>query len=184
MAAGALVVMLWQGRARWAGAAPVALSLLLWAEGERPPILIAEDGALVGVMTGEGRALSKARGAGFAAAVWLENDGDAADRLEAAARWSGQGQVRHVWSKRGTADFAGCAPGEIVVLTERHEGPPQPCLLIDAAQLEGAGSLALYPTDTGLRIESATLRDGRRLWSPSGAGDVQERLAALEASLR
>jgi competence protein ComEC len=184
MAAGALFVMLWQGRARWAGAAPVALSLVLWAGGERPPILIAEGGALVGMMTDEGRALSKARGAGFAAAVWLENDGDAADRGEAAARWPAEGPVRHVWSRRETTDFAGCARGEIVVLTERYKGPPQPCLLIDAARLEGAGSLALYPTDTGLRIESATLREGRRLWSPSGAGDVPQRLAALEASAR
>lgn len=184
MAVGALFVMLWQGRARCAGAAPVALSLVLWAGGERPPILIAEGGALVGVMTEEGRALSKTRGAGFAAAVWLENDGDAAERAVAAARWPDAGPVRHLWSKRGVAGFDGCAPGEIVVLTERYEGPSQPCLLIDAARMEGAGSLALYPGEAGVRIESATLREGRRLWSPAGAGGVPERLAALGASGR
>jgi competence protein ComEC len=43
---------------------------------ERPGLLVAGSGGLVGVMTPEGRALSKARGDGFAADSWLENDGD------------------------------------------------------------------------------------------------------------
>jgi competence protein ComEC len=184
LALGGLFVMLWQGRGRWAGTAPVAAALLLWAAAERPPVLIAAGGALVGVMTEEGRALSKPRGAGFAAGVWLENDGDGAARAEAAARWPAEGalRVRHLWGKRGAARFDGCAPGEIVVLTEVFDGPPQPCLLLDGARMRGAGSLALYATEDGIRIESATIEEGRRLWSPAGAADVPQRLAALELS--
>lgn len=58
MAFGALVVVLWQGRAR-----------------------------LVAVMTDEGRALSKPRGGGFIADNWLENDGEAISQVQAHARW-------------------------------------------------------------------------------------------------
>ena len=179
LAAGALVVALWQGRTRWAGLAPVAAALALWSGAERPPILIAQGGALVGVMTEEGRALSKRRGAGFAARVWLENDGDGAGRAAAVARWPEDGPVRHLWGKRGAARFEGCAPGEIVVLTEPYAGPPQPCVLLDGARLRAAGSLALYRSDAGVRIESATLDAGRRLWSPAGAREVSASLAAL-----
>lgn len=179
LAAGALTVALWQGRARWAGTLPALAALTLWATVERPPILIAQGGALVGVMTEEGRALSKRRGAGFAARVWLENDGDGAGRAAAVARWPGDGPVRHPWGKRGAARFEGCAPGEIVVMTEPYEGAPLPCLLLDRARLRAAGSLAVYPSQAGWRIESATLKAGRRLWSPAGARGVSERLAAV-----
>ena len=181
LALGGLFVALWQGRGRWAGLLPALAALALWAGAERPPVLVADGGALVGVMTAEGRALSKARGAGFAASVWLENDGDGAAREEAVARWPAGGPIRHVWGKRRAADFEGCAPGEIVVMTERHAGPPQPCLLLDAERLAGAGSLALWPEEGGgHRIESATVREGRRLWTPAAVADVPARLAAAQ----
>jgi competence protein ComEC len=181
LALGGLFVALWQGRGRWAGLLPALAALALWAGAERPPVLVADGGALVGVMTAEGRALSKARGAGFAASVWLENDGDGAAREEAVARWPPGGPIRHVWGKRRAAGFEGCAAGEIVVMTERYAGPPQPCLLLDAERLAGAGSLALWPEEGGgHRIESATVREGRRLWTPAAVADVPARLAAAQ----
>ena len=48
--------------------------------------MIADDGGLVGRMGPEGRVLSKPKGGGFVASVWLENDGDFADQAQAAAR--------------------------------------------------------------------------------------------------
>ena len=47
---GALWLILWRGRARWAGLAPAALALVIWAGVERPAVLIAETGGLVGVL--------------------------------------------------------------------------------------------------------------------------------------
>ncbi|MFD2856367.1 hypothetical protein ACFSZS_18595 [Seohaeicola zhoushanensis] len=77
-------------------------------------------------MTGEGRALSKAKGAGFIAQVWLENDGDAASQAEAALRWpdqprgirsfTAQGrEIVHVIGKKAAAGFTACAPGQLVI---------------------------------------------------------------------
>ena len=37
-------------------------------------------------MTDKGRALSKSKGSGFVAGVWLENDGDGVDQIEARAQ--------------------------------------------------------------------------------------------------
>ena len=54
-------------------------SFVIWSGTERSDVLISDTGTLVGVMTPQGRALSKERGAGFAARNWLENDGDGED---------------------------------------------------------------------------------------------------------
>ncbi len=56
----------WRGRARLAGLAPAAAAFVLWAGGERPPVLNSDTGGLVGVLTPEGGALNKPRGEGFA----------------------------------------------------------------------------------------------------------------------
>lgn len=89
MAVAGVWLVLWPGRARWAGAAGIALALVVWGQGARPTLLIADTGGLVGVMTPAGRALSKPRGDGFVAEKWLEADGDSATQADAAARWTG-----------------------------------------------------------------------------------------------
>ena len=78
--------------------APIVVAMLIWTGAERPSVLISESGGLVGQRVGDGpRALSRARGDGFVAGIWLENDGDPADQEGAATRagWSedGAGQV-------------------------------------------------------------------------------------------
>jgi hypothetical protein len=83
---GALLVMLWQGRGRWAGLAPMLAALAFWLQTERPLLLVSADGGLVGASTAEGRALSRARGQGFVAQSWLENDGNDRDREAAYVR--------------------------------------------------------------------------------------------------
>ena len=74
--AGALIVALTPFRARWVGVAPCLVALALWAQTERPALLVSGSGGLLGVLTPEGRSLSKERGDGFSARSWLENDGD------------------------------------------------------------------------------------------------------------
>jgi len=168
LAAGALIVILWQGRARGAGLVPVALAFGLWAGTERPGVLIAEDGALVGVMTGEGRALSRARGAGFVAAIWLENDGDGADQAGAHARWSAAGTgwpVRALPGKRAAEALTVCEPGEWLVLTATPKAGLLPCHVLTPEKLRQTGAVALYRDGDKIRARTAREVTGDRLWS-------------------
>ncbi|WP_338275471.1 ComEC/Rec2 family competence protein [Roseicyclus marinus] len=134
---GALVVLLWQGRGRWLGLLPVAAALFLWSGADRPAILVSDSGTLVGVMTEAGRALSRDRGAGFVAEIWLENDGDPATQPQAAARplWqaSGAGQSARfgtwsIWHGTGRAALAeapaACAAHSLVILSEAAPDGP------------------------------------------------------------
>lgn len=178
---GVLWLILWQGRMRFAGLAPAALAFGLWTGAERPPILVADSGGLVGVMTGTGRALSKPRGAGFVAGIWLENDGDSVDQAQAAARWPGEeGRVRrlrqgaveivHVIGKRAAASIETCDKGQIVVASVplRLDGE---CDLYDPGRLRRTGSLAIG--DSGV----ITARDlsGWRLWNDPWLGKHNRR---------
>ncbi|MGR3709447.1 MAG: ComEC/Rec2 family competence protein [Alterinioella nitratireducens] len=93
---GMLLVILWRGRARWAGLAPVMVALAIWTGAERPLLLISSTGRLAGLMEEGARSLSRPRGDGFVAGLWLENDGDLEDQAQAAARagWTDDGAGR------------------------------------------------------------------------------------------
>lgn len=171
LALGFLWLVLWQGRARLAGMVPVVAAFSLWSHAERPPILVADSGALVGVMTETGRALSKPRGGGFVASVWLENDGDGIDQPTAAARWPGEvGRVRalqagsagivHVMGKRAAASYDDCSAG-LVIIASVPMALDGPCEVFDPKRLRKTGSLAI--SDKG--IVTARSKSGQRLWS-------------------
>ena len=175
MALGLLFVILWQGRARWVGLAPALAAVVLWVQVERPLALIADTGGLVGVMTQQGRALSKSRGAGFIALNWLENDGDGGNQEQAAARWEegtdraktthiGGVALTHLIGKKAAAGAAECVIGEIVVVsvTPDQSGP---CQLLGPDQLRRTGSVALYQDQNGVRIITAKDITGARLWN-------------------
>ena len=167
MARGALFVILWQGRARFAGVAGVIGALALWQGGDRPAILIADTGALVGVMTAEGRALSRPKGAGFVARNWLENDGDGADQDRAAARWdTGTPDIVHLSGKRAIGSFSGCAPGQIVVANaELRVTPDASCLVLAPKRLRQTGAIAVLGQGDKARIVTARDWAGDRMWS-------------------
>tara|TARA_R110002073_G_scaffold1471_27_gene10330 strand:- start:2044 stop:4101 length:2058 start_codon:yes stop_codon:yes gene_type:complete len=172
---GGLWLALWQTRARWLGLAPMVIALGGWALAERPALLIAREGGLVGVMTAQGRALSKPRGAGFVARVWLENDGDPAAQTDAAARagfqpvpggaeirFAGQ-RWRHLHGRRGQAAFAAaCADGGIIVANFDAPTPAGPCQVLDAAYLERSGAIAV---DQDGNLVSVRDLSGERLWT-------------------
>lgn len=174
---GTLWLILWQGRARALGLAPAALALALWPAVERPVLLVSDSGGLVGLMTEDGRVLSKPRGDGFAALSWLENDGDGADQEGAFARAGFEaagaglgfrvgGMTGQHLAGRGAADrlAAACAISDFVILS--GEGPaPEGCRLIDRATLDKSGALAIYPDRDGLRIVSVADRAGTRPWN-------------------
>jgi competence protein ComEC len=174
LALGFLVLILWQGRLRWGGLAAMALAFVLWQDAERPTILISDSGSLVGVMTPQGRALSKEKAAGFVARNWLENDGDGAGQLRAANRWSA-GDVIHLSGKRRVAAFDTCALGQIVVTSVPATSLQQaPCDVFDPARLKQTGAVALFRGKTGWEMTTARERAGDRLWTHWPAAQTKE----------
>lgn len=175
---GGLFLIIWRGRARLAGLAPIALAFLLWAGAERPALLIAPDGAIVGVMTAEGRSLSRPSN-GLAARGWLENDGDetpeaAADRNAfrevdgiTLARVGGT-EVVHLFGRgwRERLDGA-CAAGRIVVTAQEvRRAPKGGCILYDARKLGETGAIAGHVGRDGiLTLSTAREAEGRRWWT-------------------
>lgn len=168
---GMLFLILWQGRWRLAGLVPVVAAFVLWAGVERPALLIADNGSLLGAMTGDGRALSKARGSGFIAQTWLENDGERTAQDRAAARWPGDGggklrrirvdgvEYLHAIGKGGVAELRGCGADQVIVASVplRLDGP---CRVYDPARLRQTGSLAV----TRRGLVTARELSGTRRW--------------------
>ncbi len=178
IACGALWVVLWSGRMRVAGLAPMALALVLWGLTDRPAGLISSDGVLVGLMGPEGRALSAPKGAGFAAKSWLEDDGDLALPEAAALRpgFAGPksarrftiGGVRGVVlsGKTGLDSLAeACAMADLVIVPVSLGPAPQVsggCLVVDRPVLDRAGAFALRVEPGGLRL--VPVRQVPRIW--------------------
>lgn len=172
LALGGLWLILWQGRARVAGVAPMALAFFLWAGVERPAVLISDTGGLVGWMTAEGRALSKPRGESFAAENWLAHDGDGATQAVANARAGTaplglDGQVWRHETGRGAADRAklACRMADVVITSAPIAEPPiGECQLFDRSTLSRLGTVAIYVTEDALRFVPARGSGGSRPW--------------------
>ena len=178
LALAGLWVVLWQGRARLAGLPVAAGALVLWAQVERPDILVSQSGGLVGVLTSEGRALSKGRGDGFAATSWLENDGDPAGQEAAHERSAftttgrerevrlGSALVRHATGKLAAAEaLADCQKASVLIVNVPVDAP-EGCRVYDIRALEETGALAIRAGKDGLEIISVRDVSGRRLWTP------------------
>ncbi|MDV7141901.1 ComEC/Rec2 family competence protein [Tropicimonas sp. TH_r6] len=172
---GFLFLICWQGRGRLFGTPLMLAALLLWSQAERPPILIAQSGGLVGVLGPEGRALSKPRGDGFAADNWLENDGDGADQESAAARpgfdgpkgqrsaQSGEVTLRHLTGKKGAESFDGTCRADVIIANK--ELPPSACQTFDLLTLRRTGSVAIWNEAVPPRIVTSAEIAGDRLWT-------------------
>jgi len=172
---GALWVILWTGRVRLAGLVPMLLALALWSQTDRPALLIAESGGLVGALGPEGRALSKPSGEGFVARSWLENDGDRITQDMAFERPGLDGarglQVAEVSGDRfilvtgrGWAEriAPACAEGWVIV-PQIVADAPEDCRLLDRRALARSGALAVYPGSDGPRLVAANRAE--RLWT-------------------
>ena len=159
-----LFIVLWQGRLRWLGLLPVALTVWIWTTAQRPDVLIAADGNLVGVMTDQGRALSKTKGSGFAARIWLENDGQDSPQARAADLWGGRGlkDIQHVSGKRAAQGFGGCEKGELVITNQPMAD--QICTVLGPDALKGTGAIALYHGKEKWRAVTARHQTGSRMW--------------------
>lgn len=177
---GGLWLICWPGRARLAGAGLILAGLICWPLAGRPDLLIAADGRLAGLrgagLPGAGElALSSPRGSAFAAADWLERDGDLTPPAEAALRlgFSGTKAAREfsfaglrgvmLQGEAGLAQLSqACARYDLVVLAARARAAPVRCPLLDQRLLSRTGALAFYREGGGIRLRQA-LRP--RIWS-------------------
>lgn len=177
MALGALWVLLWPFRARWAGVLPMAVAFWGWQMADRPPVLIAADAGLVGVMGPEGRILSAPRGNGFTARIWLENDGDEFDQLAAAGRAGFVGEKGNLRTQIGGVTLvhisgkgaealvpAACVKGALVVVAAEVQTKPKDCTVIDQAVLSQTGPVALRPDGQG-GYRVVPTHSAQRMWS-------------------
>jgi competence protein ComEC len=174
---GLLWVLLIKGPARIAGLGAVAVAGVMWVQTARPDLLIADSGSLIGLQTTAGRALSKPRGAGFVAGIWLENDGQPVTQEEAAARFGldidgrkvtamiADWRVLQVSGKTALATVAGCDGADILV-TNQSDDAARPCIVFDLSRLRRTGALALTLDANGdLLIDTAHRVAGARPWN-------------------
>lgn len=165
---GALTSMFCTRYLRWAGLAMQAVALSLWMGQGRPPVLVSQSGKLIGVLGPEGRVLSRSRGEGFSARVWLDSDGDPATQAHSAIRPNAVGiPVRYLPEKTDHEDVRRvCRIARAVVTPARIPGVDIPgCLVLDATRLAESGAVALYPVEGGLRMVSVAHIAGNRLWT-------------------
>lgn len=180
LAMGALFALLWKGRVRWVGVPIAACAFVLWAGTDRAGVLVADSGALVGVLGAEGRVLSKPKGDGFVAGIWLENDGAPVPQTVAAQRegFVINGRVKYAtlggWSivqvsgKTALADMAGCGGADILISNQRSAGD-RPCLTLDLTFLRASGAVAFDANPDGsLRMMTARDVTGLRPWNRVG----------------
>jgi len=174
---GLLWLVLVSGRGRFAGIALVIGAGILWQQTERPDLLVADNGALIGLQGPEGRVLSKPTGSAFVAGVWLENDGAPVAQAQAAAReglisqgrvtWAEIGEWRlvQVSGKTALAGLTGC-DGADILISNQVDDVVRPCLTYDLARLRNTGALALNLAPNGdLLIETAYGNAGKRPWN-------------------
>lgn len=169
---GALWLILWPFGARWLGVLPVLGALVVWTQHDRPAVLVDAGARLVGVIGPEGRALTRPRGAGFAASSWLENDGDLVAQEVAAGRvgfTATEQGLRFDLGGRGgivAADGAGidrlCRDNALVI-TAADAMQDGPCTLLDPTHLRRSGTVAVYADKDSLRIVDTETK--RRVWS-------------------
>jgi competence protein ComEC len=178
--AGGLLMLLDPRRTRLLGTIPILAALLVWSQVERPLLLISQSGGLIGVLTPEGRVLSKERGESFAAENWLENDGDTRAQSEAFAAsgfvhtrartdlpqaFAGLSliQLRSKYAAQQIPDL--CARNTVIISTQRIEAPVADCVLLSADHLRDTGSIALHLVGGTWHIQASADVAGDRLWS-------------------
>ncbi len=192
---GAIIVVLWRGAPRWVGLAPAAIGFVMWQSVDRPVILVAESGSLIGLMTEMGRDVSKERGEGFVASSWLENDGAPVEQFIAFNRTGLIEDGRTVWADingtrvlnlRGATALAalrGCGGADIVI-TNQEADTRTGCDVYDIRKLRQLGALAGRVVDGKLEFQSVRDYTGDRLWNTPEMRQRDGPLANLIAAVR
>ncbi|MGJ8584666.1 MAG: ComEC/Rec2 family competence protein [Marinosulfonomonas sp.] len=179
-AIGALWIILWRGKwwERGLGLFPIVLAAFVWGTSQRPDLLISDTGGLVGIMTDDGRVLSKSKGEGFAAQNWLENDGDGVEQVQAFARAGfsgGKGAMFTTFDEtrivhltgRGATEKVGqsCETAALVILSGEVDSTDQGCWVLDRAKLAQSGAMAITFGQDKLTVQNVAETTGDRLWN-------------------
>ncbi|MEM9780565.1 MAG: ComEC/Rec2 family competence protein, partial [Pseudomonadota bacterium] len=153
---GGLMVVLLQGPIRALGVPVVLVALGSWGLSDRPVVLVGPEGRLVGVQGEAGRILNKARGAAFAARVWLENDGDPVDQATAQSRAAltrekalfeaqdASGALTVVFATGEGSAARYCAENTILITPDRTTDAPGSCVTLTGRALQEDGAHAFY----------------------------------------
>ena len=175
---GLIWVALWQGRGRLVGGVGVICAMFLWSQTTRPAILVADSGSLIGMMGAGGRALSRPKGSGFVAGVWLENDGAPIAQMDAAAKggfdrqgrqiafYLGDWHIIAVTGKTALAALIGCGDADILISNQTVQNQ-RPCCVIDVISLRRTSAVAFdLSADGDLITTTARQVAGQRPWAP------------------
>ncbi|NOX73346.1 MAG: ComEC family competence protein [Alphaproteobacteria bacterium] len=177
IASGALMLVLLRGPVRLVAIAPVLLGFWLWSGTERPKLLLSANGRLMGVVKDGARVLNRARGSGFVASNWLENDGKGATQ-EMATLGLAKGKTRlesvsiggleaaYIWQKDVDPQevAALCSSYDLVILPQSklmQDG----CEILNKTSLKATGSIAIDVDKAGFVLTGARQMTGARLWS-------------------
>ena len=177
LSVGLLWLILIHGRSRFAGIVAVICAGVIWQQTERPALLVADNGGLIGLQSDAGRVLSKPKGSGFVAGIWLENDGGPVPQAQAAQRAGlltegrrttanlGEWRVLQVSGKTALAEVADC-DGADVLISNQIDEVARSCAVYDLGALRNTGALALDIASNGdLLIETAHRVAGLRPWN-------------------
>ena len=171
--------LFWRGANARGAIAGMVLGLLVWAQQDRPDILISDNGRLFGIKAAQGRVLNSEKGNGFAASSWLDNDGDLADQAAAFARPGmersrgravmeipGLGRFVYFASKKpGARADAACGEAAILLAPSLREAPGGRCLFVGAARLDDEGAMAIRVVGGRPSIEGAKSANRGRPWT-------------------
>lgn len=176
---GGLWLCLTRGHRRLAGLAPIALAFAMPLFAARPDMLIAGDAANVAVRDADGRlTVVSGRRARFAAAEWLERDGDARPLRDSARAgregvWRCEdglcvaevGGRRVGYMERRGDETEACAENFTVLVAARRIRPCTDGFVVTPVETGRLGAMTL--SFDGARIETRTVRDviGTRPWT-------------------
>ena len=174
------LVFLALGRARILGFALLSAAIWVWATSERPAVLVNENGALIGVMSKQGRVLNKETAYRFAAGIWLENDGDPVSQAAAFER-----QGLKTVSRVTTASLANgwtlvldqnkalsseyCNATTILIAPKWEDMPTGDCTFIGKPDVEALSGFSIHFQDDAPVITAAMPVLPLRPWTNGGA---------------
>ena len=155
--------------ARWGkglGVLGVVAALMGWHGSDRPDILIAKDGVLVGLPWPEGRALSKPNGGTFSAGIWAQNDGLPMPREKAYALWQDRKiDLYHHWSNKKKGLEIACVPGELHIVAQKRPISGE-CWHLSHHIIKRNGTTAVWLDHQGKPTKIRHINSGfTRLWS-------------------
>jgi competence protein ComEC len=183
---GILWICLWRGRVRWLGL-PLAFAVTLWPRPEPPSAWIAPDGATAAIRVADRAVLLRPTEKLFGAQLWANRRGLKIAQEGEAVRDShfdcGRTACRSVaddaprlsmwWTLRKpkVADLdLLCESADILVLKAPVAVPPNctQILVLTPADFARGGSVEVYPSKAGWRLQWAQPLRGQRPWTTAG----------------